>query len=110
MGLYLRQARRPLAAHGRNFCRSVRDERADRYRRSQKAKEYGTVVSYDLNYRPSLWKGIGGQEKAQQVNREIAKYIDVMIGNEEDFTACLGLEVEGNDAGLKKLNVEGYCK
>ena len=76
----------------------------------KKAKEYGTVVSYDLNYRPSLWKGIGGQEKAQQVNREIAKYIDVMIGNEEDFTACLGLEVEGNDAGLKKLNVEGYCK
>ncbi|HBV44378.1 MAG TPA: sugar kinase, partial [Ruminococcaceae bacterium] len=56
----------------------------------KKAKEYGTVVSYDLNYRPSLWKGIGGQEKAQQVNREIAKYIDVMIGNEEDFTACLG--------------------
>lgn len=92
------------------FCRSVRDERTDRYRRSQKAKEYGTVVSYDLNYRPSLWKGIGGQEKAQQVNREIAKYIDVMIGNEEDFTACLGLEVEGNDAGLKKLNVDGYCK
>ena len=76
----------------------------------KKAKEYGTVVSYDLNYRPSLWKGIGGQEKAQQVNREIAKYIDVMIGNEEDFTACLGLEVEGNDAGLKKLNVDGYCK
>lgn len=64
----------------------------------KKAKEYGTVVSYDLNYRPSLWKGIGGKEKAQQVNREIAKYIDVMIGNEEDFTACLGLEVEGNDA------------
>lgn len=76
----------------------------------KKAKEYGTVVSYDLNYRPSLWKGIGGLEKARQVNREIAKYIDVMIGNEEDFTACLGLEVEGNDAGLKKLNVEGYCK
>ena len=61
----------------------------------KKAKEYGTVVSYALNYRPSLWKGIGGLEKARQVNREIAKYIDVMIGNEEDFTACLGLEVEG---------------
>lgn len=58
------------------------------------AKKYGTVVSYDLNYRASLWKGIGGQEKAQEVNKEIAKYIDVMIGNEEDFTACLGLEVE----------------
>ena len=76
----------------------------------KKAKEYGTVVSYDLNYRPSLWKGIGGLAKAQEVNKEIAKYIDVMIGNEEDFTACLGLEVEGNDENLKKLSIDGYYK
>lgn len=74
------------------------------------AKKYGTIVSYDLNYRPSLWKGIGGQEKAQQVNKEIAKYIDVMIGNEEDFTACLGFAVEGNDENLKSLNLDGYVK
>lgn len=74
------------------------------------AKKYGTVVSYDLNYRPSLWKGIGGQVKAQEVNKEIAKYIDVMIGNEEDFTAALGFEVEGNDAQLKSLNMDGYYK
>lgn len=74
------------------------------------AKKYGTIVSYDLNYRPSLWKDIGGKEKAQEVNCEIAKYIDVMIGNEEDFTACLGFEVEGNDANLKSLNIEGYYK
>lgn len=70
------------------------------------AKKYGTVVSYDLNYRPSLWKEIGGKAKAQEVNREIAQYIDVMIGNEEDFTACLGFEIEGSD--LKKLSVDGY--
>lgn len=76
----------------------------------QVAKKYGTIVSYDLNYRPSLWKAIGGQQKAQEVNKEIAKYIDVMIGNEEDFTACLGFEVEGNDANLKELNLEGYRK
>lgn len=76
----------------------------------QKAKQYGTMVSYDLNYRPSLWKSIGGQAKAQEVNKEIAKYIDVMIGNEEDFTACLGFEVEGNDANLKELNLDGYKK
>lgn len=76
----------------------------------KKAKEYGTIVSYDLNYRPSLWNDIGGQEKAQQVNKEIAKYVDVMIGNEEDFTACLGFEIEGNDAQLKKLNLDGYVK
>ncbi len=76
----------------------------------KKAKQYGTVVSYDLNYRPSLWKGIGGLEKAQAVNKEIAQYIDVMIGNEEDFTACLGLEVEGNDESLKELSIDGYYK
>lgn len=74
------------------------------------AKKYGTIVSYDLNYRPSLWKDIGGQARAQEVNKEIAKYIDVMIGNEEDFTACLGLEVEGNDENLKELNIDGYYK
>ena len=74
------------------------------------AKKYGTIVSYDLNYRPSMWSAIGGQEKAQEVNKEIAKYVDVMIGNEEDFTACLGFQIEGQDASLKKLNVEGYKK
>ncbi len=74
------------------------------------AKKYGTVVSYDLNYRPSMWSAIGGQQKAQEVNREIAKYVDVMIGNEEDFTACLGFQIEGNDANLKELNIEGYKK
>ncbi|HZJ75947.1 MAG TPA: sugar kinase [Clostridia bacterium] len=74
------------------------------------AKKYGTIVSYDLNYRPSLWKNIGGLEKAQEVNKSLAPYIDVMIGNEEDFTACLGFEVLGNDENLKELNLEGYIK
>ena len=74
------------------------------------AKKYGTIVSYDLNYRPSMWSAIGGQEKAQEVNKEIAKYVDVMIGNEEDFTACLGFKIEGNDENLKELNLEGYKK
>jgi 2-dehydro-3-deoxygluconokinase len=59
------------------------------------AKKHGVIVSYDLNYRPSLWKSIGGLKKAQEVNREIAKYVDVMIGNEEDFTASLGFAVKG---------------
>src|SRR5213079_1652141 len=70
----------------------------------QKARQHGTIVSYDLNYRPSLWKSIGGQKKAQEVNREIAKYVDVMIGNEEDFTACLGLQVK--DAGERLSKIE----
>ena len=74
------------------------------------AKKYGTIVSYDLNYRPSMWSAIGGLEKARQINREIARYVDVMIGNEEDFTACLGLEVEGNDDNFRTLNADGYKK
>jgi 2-dehydro-3-deoxygluconokinase len=72
------------------------------------AREHGTVVSYDLNYRPSLWQAIGGHAKAQQVNREIAKSVDVMIGNEEDFTACLGLEVEGVDENIGNIQVENF--
>ncbi len=74
------------------------------------AKKYGTVISCDLNYRPSMWSAIGGLDKARKVNREVAKYVDVMIGNEEDFTVCLGFEIEGNDENLKELNLEGYKK
>lgn len=74
------------------------------------AKKYGTIVSYDLNYRPSLWKGFGGIEKCQEINRRIAKSVDVMIGNEEDFTACLGFEIEGADENLTELEVSSFEK
>ena len=74
------------------------------------AKKYGTLTSYDLNYRKSLWQSIGGCEKAREVNREIAQYVDVMIGNEEDFTAALGIEVDGVDKNLTNLPVESYKK
>ena len=74
----------------------------------QAAKEHGTVVSYDLNYRPSLWESIGGQSKAQEVNREIAKHVDVMIGNEEDFTACLGFEVKGIDENISAIEIDAF--
>lgn len=76
----------------------------------QAAKKHGTIISYDLNYRASLWKAIGGKDKAQQVNKEIARYVDVMIGNEEDFTACLGFEVEGVDENLSELEVTSFQK
>src|SRR6266699_2455165 len=76
----------------------------------QAAKKHGAIVSYDLNYRPSLWKSIGGQKKAQAVNREIAQYVDVMIGNEEDFTACLGFHVEGADENLLHIDVTAFKK
>ena len=76
----------------------------------QAAKKHGTVVSYDLNYRDSLWKSIGGKARAQEVNRELASLVDVMIGNEEDFTACLGFEVEGLDEHHSKLDVGNFRK
>ena len=74
----------------------------------QQARRHGTIVSYDLNYRPSLWKSIGGQKRAQEVNREIARHVDVMIGNEEDFTACLGFHVEGADENLLQIEVTAF--
>jgi len=72
------------------------------------ARNHGTIVSYDLNYRPSLWKGIGGQEQAQAVNRRLAPLVDVMLGNEEDFTACLGFEVPGVDEDLRELESAAF--
>jgi 2-dehydro-3-deoxygluconokinase len=74
----------------------------------QAAKRYDTIVSYDLNYRPSLWKSNGGKKQAQAVNRRIAPLVNVMLGNEEDFSAALGYEVLGTDADLSTLEVEGF--
>jgi 2-dehydro-3-deoxygluconokinase len=74
------------------------------------AKKHGTIVSYDLNYRPSLWKSIGGQAKAREVNREIAKHVDAMIGNEEDFTASLGFEVAGVDHTISAIETDAFRK
>lgn len=72
------------------------------------AKANGTITSYDLNFRPSLWRAIGGTERAVEVNREIAKYVDVMIGNEEDFTAALGFKVEGVTEHVTGINVDNF--
>ncbi len=72
------------------------------------AKRHGTIVSYDLNYRPSLWKAFGGQAKAQEVNRRLACLVDVMLGNEEDFTACLGFEVPGTDLEAGSLDATSF--
>ena len=72
------------------------------------AKKHGTIVSYDLNYRPSLWKSIGGLKKAREVNRAIARHVDVMIGNEEDFTASLGFEVKGVDHAISTIETDAF--
>ena len=72
------------------------------------ARRHHVVVSYDLNYRASLWKAIGGQAKAREVNRRLAPLVDVMLGNEEDFGAALGFEVEGLDANLSALDPANF--
>jgi len=74
----------------------------------QVARKHGVVVSYDLNYRDSLWRSFGGKKRAQKVNRQIAPYADVMLGNEEDFSAALGYDVAGADEHLSALDPEGF--
>jgi 2-dehydro-3-deoxygluconokinase len=73
------------------------------------ARKHGTIVSYDLNYRPSLWQGLGGHAAAQRVNRSLAGMVDVLLGNEEDFTAALGFEVEGLDTELSVLDPASFA-
>ena len=72
------------------------------------ARAHGVIVSYDLNYRPSLWRALGGVDEARRVNRELVRQVDVVIGNEEDFTACLGLEIDGADENLTRLDSEQF--
>ncbi len=74
----------------------------------QCARQHGVIISYDLNYRDSLWRAFGGKKRAQEVNRRIAPYIDVMLGNEEDFSAALGYEVPGTDEHLSALDPEAF--
>ena len=72
------------------------------------ARENGVVVSYDLNYRDSLWKSYGGKKQAQLVNRQLAAYVDVMLGNEEDFSAALGYDVQGVGEEFSNLASENF--
>ncbi len=72
------------------------------------ARKHGTPVSYDLNYRDSLWKGIGGKVKAQEINRELVRKVDLLLGNEEDFSAMLGIAPEGVSEDFGELPVRSY--
>jgi 2-dehydro-3-deoxygluconokinase len=74
----------------------------------QSARRHGAIVSYDLNYRESLWKAIGGKKRAQEVNRRLAPYVDVMIGNEEDFSAALGFETRDMDENFSRVEAEAF--
>jgi len=74
----------------------------------QSARRNGVIVSYDLNYRDSLWASFGGKKQAQIVNRRIAPFVDVVLGNEEDFSAALGYEIPGMDENLSNFHVDGF--
>lgn len=72
------------------------------------ARAHGTPVSYDLNYRDSLWRSIGGKAKAQEVNRALVRKVDLLLGNEEDFSAMLGVELKGVSEDFSELPVAAY--
>ena len=72
------------------------------------ARQHGTPVSYDLNYRDSLWRSIGGKAKAQEVNRALVRKVDLLLGNEEDFSAMLGVEIKGVGEDFAELPIAGY--
>jgi 2-dehydro-3-deoxygluconokinase len=74
------------------------------------AQRHGTPVSYDLNYRDSLWKSIGGKAKAQEVNRELVRKVDLLLGNEEDFSAMLGVSIKGVSEEFNELPIAGYAE
>ncbi|HLX18933.1 MAG TPA: sugar kinase [Gaiellaceae bacterium] len=76
----------------------------------QAARRNGVIVSYDLNYRPSLWKSIGGPSRAAEVNRELVQHVDVLLGNEEDFSEALGFEMATDDASLGDLDLDAYAE
>ncbi len=74
------------------------------------ARKHGTPISYDLNFRESLWKAIGGKAKAQEVNREIVRKVDLLLGNEEDFSAMLGVKIKGVSEDFAELPIAGYAE
>jgi 2-dehydro-3-deoxygluconokinase len=66
------------------------------------AKKYGTRISFDLNYRASFWKG--REAELHDIFAQIASLSDILVGNEEDFQLCLG--IEGPEAGGKDLTAK----
>ncbi|KAA6464669.1 sugar kinase [Acidobacteria bacterium AB60] len=72
------------------------------------ARAAGTPISYDLNFRDSLWRSIGGKSKAQEVNRELVRKVDLLLGNEEDFSAMLGVPIKGVSEDFAELPIGAY--
>ena len=72
------------------------------------ARRHDTPVSYDLNYRDSLWRSIGGKARAQEVSRALVRKVDLLLGNEEDFSAMLGVEIKGVSDDFDELPIAAY--
>lgn len=72
------------------------------------ARAHGTIVSFDLNYRPSLWQALGGADAAAAVNKRLVEQTDVLLGNEEDLSAALGFDVAGLNDSLTDLQSDAY--
>ncbi len=70
------------------------------------AKKHGSLISFDLNHRASFWEG--REKELHDIFTEIASISDILVGNEEDFQLCLG--IQGPDAGGKDLasKIEGF--
>jgi len=68
------------------------------------AKKLGVTTSFDLNFRSTLWSS----EKAKKVMKDVMPYIDVIIGNEEDFEKMLGIKAEGGTEAYSDLDPENY--
>ena len=72
------------------------------------ARRNQALVSFDLNYRESLWRAFGGHGRAIAVNRSLVPLVDVLIGNEEDFSAALGFPVSGVSNQYADLDLEQF--
>jgi len=81
---------------------AVAREAMDAARRGQ------AIVSFDLNYRESLWRAYGGHAGAIAVNRSLVPLVDVLIGNEEDFSAALGFEIDGVSNQFAELDLDRF--
>jgi len=92
------------------FCALSETTPAVAFDAMKAARKHGTIVSYDLNYRESLWKAVGGKKRAQEVNRSLAPVVDVMLGNEEDFSAALGFDVPGIDEQISSIEAQAFKK
>ena len=106
-GIFDREGARWLHTGG-IFC-ALSDTTPEVAREAMEAARLrGAFVSFDLNYRESLWRAFGGHARAISVNRSLVPLVDVLIGNEEDFSAALGFQVTGVSSQYADLDLDRF--